>query len=133
MDAKVHADYEAKKAAALKAIADLTAGLRTKAIADVKAKPEAYFDALCRLEFDKNTMPRVLSDTKLRKWPSTHWFGNGSIDEVAGGTPDAVLGPLAKVAAAPAAQQAALLKPCYRVAKSRRRSPDFIRWCSKSS
>jgi mono/diheme cytochrome c family protein len=111
VDAKVHADYEAKKAKALKAVADLTAGLRSKAIADVKAKPEAYFDALCRLEFDKKAMPRVLTDTKLsevaldplvRQWKA--WMKSPDALQ------DAVLGPLAKVAAAPAAQQAELLK-----------------------
>jgi mono/diheme cytochrome c family protein len=111
VDAKVHADYEAKKAAALKAVADLTSGLRTKAIENVKAKPEAYFDALCRLEFDKKTMTKVLSDTKLsevaldplvRQWKA--------LTKSPEALQDAVLGPLVKVAAAPAAQQAELLE-----------------------
>jgi mono/diheme cytochrome c family protein len=111
VDAKVQADYAAKRAKALKAVADLTAGLRAKAIADVKARPEAYFDALCRLEFEKKAMPKVLTDTKLsevaldpliRQWRAL----TRSTDALE----DPVLGPLAKVAAAPAAQQPALLK-----------------------
>ena len=111
VDPKVRADYETKKASALRAVADLTAGLRTKAITDIKAKPEAYFDALSRLEFDKQVMSKVISDTKLSETAldpfDRQWKAFTKLPGVLEG---AVLGPLARAAAAPAAQQPALIK-----------------------
>ena len=126
VDPKVRADYETKKAKALRAVADLTAGLRSKAIADIKARPEAYFDALCRLEFDKQVMSKVISDTKLsetaldpldRQWKA--------FTKLPGALQDAVLGPLVKAAAAPAAQQAALLKTLLTPAQAPETKPQM--------
>ncbi len=76
---EVRADYESRKNLAVQALNDLTTRQRAKALEAVKAKPEAYFDALCALEFQKKEMRKVLSDTQLleialdplhKKWTS---------------------------------------------------------------
>jgi hypothetical protein len=108
---EARADYETRKGKALQDLADLTAQQRSKALDGVKAKPEAYFDALCQMEFQKKEIRQVLSDTQLlevaldplhRQWTAFRKSQHHAEDPV--------LGPLKKVLTAVAEKKAEVLR-----------------------
>lgn len=111
VDPAIRADYEAKKAKAVSAVSDLTAEQRTKALAEVKSKPEAYFDALCLLEYDKKELNKVLSETQLSETALATLAGQWkAFKKSSDFQQDPVFWPLAKLAATPSAEQGALLQ-----------------------
>lgn len=59
-DPAVRADYEAKKAAAIEALRAFIQELKDKAVADVLAKPELYFDALVQMQVKETADVRKL-------------------------------------------------------------------------
>lgn len=110
-DPAVRADYDSKSAAAVRAVADLTARQRTIAIEDVKAKPEAYFEALAQIEFDKKSLSAVVNETTLlqialgplqRRW--------SFLKKTPPPLTDPVFGPLSKLTATPPDQKETVLK-----------------------
>jgi mono/diheme cytochrome c family protein len=110
-DPALRAEYEKLKTKAGSDLKALTEGLRKGATEDIKSKPEAYFDALCQLDFQKKEIKKVLSDTKLlesalqplqQQW-NTLKKSNTALD-------DPVLAPLARILTAPAGAKAAVLE-----------------------
>jgi cytochrome c553 len=110
-DPAARADYESKKAAALEAVAALTAKHRTAALESAKAKPEAYFDGLAQIEFSKKEIHQLLHgdtllesalDPLLRRWTSLKRNPHPA--------PDPVLGPLTQITSAPAEKKAERLQ-----------------------
>lgn len=108
---EVRADYEAKKAEAVKALADFIQGLKEAAVADVLAKPELYFDALVQMEVTRTAdVRKLITGQKMlqtaltplgRQWQElkkTKWVE------------DPVLGPLARVASASPERKAGILE-----------------------
>jgi mono/diheme cytochrome c family protein len=112
VDLKARADYEAAKAGAQKALANFTHDLKEKAVADVLAMPEIYFDAISQIEVKKTaTVTKMLSGRKMMEtalMPLDHQWtalkSNGPWRE------DPVLSPLACVMAAPPKEKAALIE-----------------------
>ncbi len=110
-DAKMRADYEAQKAAAQQGLEDFLQGLKDKAVADILAKPELYFDALCQMEITRTADVRKLITGKQmvetaltplsRQWTvlkrEEKWLEHP------------VLGPLARVASASPNRKAGIL------------------------
>ena len=111
-DPKARSDYEAATAAAQKALADFTQGIKENSVADVLAKPEIYFDALCQMEVKKMaTVTKLLSGMKMletalkpldRQWAALKTSGPWREDPV--------LSPLACVAAAPPEKKAGIIE-----------------------
>jgi hypothetical protein len=111
LDPVQRAEYDGAKAKAAQDLTTLTAGLRQKAIEAVRNKPEAYFDALCQLEFHKKEIKKVLSDTKLLETAlpplQQRWT---AFKKSAAALEDPVLAPLARLVTAPAEKKAAVLE-----------------------
>jgi hypothetical protein len=111
-DSKARSDYEAAKAKAQKAVADFIQALKEKAVADVLAKPEVYFDAICQMEVKKTaTVTKLIGGTKLlgtaltaldRQWKALE--ANGPWRD------DPVLGLLVGVAAVAPERKAAIIE-----------------------
>jgi mono/diheme cytochrome c family protein len=110
-DPRLRADYEAAFDKTRKAIAALNDRERSKAIEEALTRPQEYFDAFCDIESGKKPINTILNTTTL----SNVVLGSlgerkKALKKGAPGVSDAVLGPLAKVLASPAAQQAELLR-----------------------
>jgi mono/diheme cytochrome c family protein len=113
-DPAQRAEYEKAKARNAQNLTTLTEGLRLKAIEAIRASPEAYFDALCQLEFQKKEIKKVLSDTKLLETAlpplQQRWI---ALKKSAAGLEDPVLMPLARFVTAPAEKKAAVLEAIH--------------------
>ncbi len=59
-DPKARAEYEAASTKARTEQSDFLKSLKNKAVADIAAKPEVYFDALCQMEVKKTADARKL-------------------------------------------------------------------------
>jgi len=111
-DPKARSDYETAKAAAQQAVADFTQALKDKAVADVLAKPEVYFDAICQMEVKKTaTVNKLLSGSKLMETALTPLDRQWVVLKTSGPwREDPVLSPLACVAAAPPEGKAGVIE-----------------------
>lgn len=109
--ADLRKDYEAQMAKEKKALADFVEGLKDKAVADICAKPEMYFDAIRQMEVTRNADVRKLItggkmvDTALTPL-SNGWT---RLKREAKWQNDPVLGPLARVAAASPDRKAGII------------------------
>lgn len=98
---EVRADYEAKKAAAVKALADFIQGLKAAAVADVLAKPELYFDALVQMEVTRTAdVRKLITGKKMLETALTPLSQQWQELKKSKWVEDPVLGPLARVASA---------------------------------
>ena len=111
-DPKARSDYEAAKATAQKAVADFSQALKEKAVADVLAKPEIYFDAICQMEVKKTaTVTKLLSGAKMMETALTPLDRQWAALKTSGPwREDPVLSPLACVASAPPDGKVALIE-----------------------
>ena len=101
VDPKVRKDYEDSSGKSKKALADFIQGLKDKAVADIVAKPELYFDALCQMEVKKTSDAAKLA-TKNKMIETTltplaqQW---SALKRTPKWAEDPVLSPLARMAA----------------------------------
>ncbi len=112
VDAKVRKDYEDSNAKSKKALADFIQGLKEKAVADIVAKPELYFDALCQMEVKKTSDAAKLAiKNKMIETALTplgqQWT---ALKKASKWAEDPVLSPLARVAAATPERKAAVIQ-----------------------
>jgi mono/diheme cytochrome c family protein len=111
LDAKARANYEAARSKAQQTLTDFKQHLKDKAVADILAKPEVYFDAVCQIEVKKSSNVRALiSGKKMLETTLTPL----AQQYVASRSPgkwwqDPVLGPLARVAGASPDRKAKVL------------------------
>ncbi len=101
-DPKLRADYEEKKAAAIKAYTDFVQDLKDKAVADVLEKPETYFDALVQMQVKQTAdVRKLITGKKMMETAltplKTQWE---ALRRQARWQENPVLGPLARVIAA---------------------------------
>ena len=106
------ADYEAKKGAAKQALEAFVLDLKDKAVADVLAKPELYFDALCQMEIRKTAdVRKLITGNKMMETALTpisrQWSELRRREEWLASQ---VLGPLARVASASADRKAGIIE-----------------------
>jgi mono/diheme cytochrome c family protein len=109
---KLRGEYESAKAKVERARTDFVEDLKVKAVADVLAKPEVYFDALVQMEVKKTADVRKLITGKKmlqtaltplsRQWAemkkAERWWQ------------DPVIGPLARVAGASPERKAGIIE-----------------------
>jgi mono/diheme cytochrome c family protein len=110
-DPKLRAEYEASKAKAEQALQDFVQDLKDKAVADVFAKPELYFDALVQMEVTKTAdVRKLITGKKMMEIALTplsrQWSALRSDERW---REDPVIGPLARVAGASPARDAGVL------------------------
>jgi hypothetical protein len=116
---KLRAEYGSAKAKAEKARTDFVEDLKAKAVADVLAKPEVYFDALVQMEVTKSADVRKLITGKKmlqtaltplsRQWVemkrAERWWQ------------DPVIGPLARVAGASPERKAGIIETVLKLGR----------------
>ena len=108
---EVRADYEAKKAEAVKALADFIQGLKAAAVADVLAKPELYFDALVQMEVTRTAdVRKLITGNKMKQTALTPLSRQWQELRKARWLENPVLGPLARVASASPDRKAGIIE-----------------------
>jgi mono/diheme cytochrome c family protein len=110
-DPALRAEYDAAKARTQKSILELTERERAKAVSEALSKPETYFDAVCDVEYGKKPINSILNTTKLSNCVLTP-LGNqlAAFKKTALKCESAILGPLAAVMAAAAAEKETLIE-----------------------
>ncbi len=101
-DPKIRAAYEDARAKGKKALSDFVLNLKNKAVADIAAKPELYFDALCQMELKKTAdVRKLISSNKMMETALTPLGQQWATLKRGGKWADnPVLAPLAGIAAA---------------------------------
>lgn len=110
-DSKARAEYEVASTKARTEQSNFLKSLKDKAVADIAAKPEVYFDALCQMEVKKTADARKLLGGKQMIETALTPLGQqwSALKSSAKWKSDPVVGLLAQVAAAaPDAKEAAI-------------------------
>jgi mono/diheme cytochrome c family protein len=108
---KQRADYEAAKARAVKARTGFIEDLKNKAVADILAQPEIYFDALVQMEVKKTAdVRKLITGKKMLQTALTplskQWNAMKRAEQW---WQDPVIGPLARVAGASPDRKAGII------------------------